>query len=154
MEAVRCAERTGASSMSIPAAPALSSSERLAIHELISLYGHLVDQRQFSRLGSIFTDDAVFDLSGYDGSCYRGLPAIQAMMLASSEHPLAHHATNVVVLTQLDGIEVISKGIGVGEGGRVGSVTYTDRLVFTPLGWRIRERRCELRRPEGIPDPT
>ena len=80
--------------------PDLSPVERLAIHELISLYGHLIDQRQFSQLGRIFTDDAVFDLGKYDGSCYRGLPAIQAMMLASSEHPLAHHATNIVVLTQ------------------------------------------------------
>ena len=65
--------------------PDLSPVERLAIHELISLYGHLVDQRQFSQLGRIFTDDAVFDLGKYDGSCYRGLPAIQTMMLASSD---------------------------------------------------------------------
>ena len=134
--------------------PDLSPVDRLAIHELISLYGHLIDQRQFSQLARIFTDDAVFDLSKYDGSCYRGLPAIQAMMLASSEHPLAHHATNIVVLTHRDGIEVISKGIGVGAGGRVGSVTYRDRLALTPQGWRIQERCCELRLPDAIPDPT
>jgi SnoaL-like domain len=134
--------------------PDLSPVERLAIHELISLYGHLIDQRQFSQLERIFTDDAVFDLGDFDGSCYHGLPAIQAMMLASSEHPLAHHATNIVVLAQADGIEVISKGIGVGAGGRVGSVTYTDRLAFTPQGWRIRERRCELRRTDAIPGPS
>ena len=134
--------------------PDLSPDDRLAIHELISLYGHLIDQRQFSQLERIFTDDAVFDLGKYDGSCYRGLPAIQAMMLASSEHPLAHHATNIVVLTHPDGIEVISKGIGVGAGGRVGSVTYRDRLALIPQGWRIQERCCELRLPDAIPDPT
>ena len=134
--------------------PDLSPAERLAIHELISLYGHLIDQRQFSQLGRIFTDDAVFDLGQYDGSCYRGLPAIQAMMLASSEHPLAHHATNIVVLAQADGVAAISKGIGVGAGGRVGSVTYRDRLALTPQGWRIQERCCELRQLDTIPDPT
>ena len=134
--------------------PDLSPVDRLAIHELISFYGHLIDQRQFSQLERIFTDDAVFDLSKYDGSCYRGLPAIQAMMLASSEHPLAHHATNVVVLAQADSIAVISKGIGVGAGGRVGSVVYRDRLALTPQGWRIQERCCELRLPDAIPDPT
>ena len=132
----------------------LSPVDRLAIHELISLYGHLIDQRQFSQLGRIFTDDAVFDLNKYDGSCYRGLPAIQAMMLDSTEHPLAHHATNIVVLAQADGIAVISKGIGVGVGGRVGSVVYRDRLALTPQGWRIKERCCELRQPDAIPDPT
>jgi hypothetical protein len=132
----------------------LSSAERLAIHELISLYGHLIDQRQFSQLGQIFTDDAVFDLSGYGGSRYHGLPAIQAMMLASREHPLAHHATNIVVQAQADGIAVMSKGIGVGAGGRVGSVTYRDRLSLTPQGWRIQERCCELRQSDTIPDPS
>lgn len=138
----------------MPEKPELAPTEQLAIHELISLYGHLIDQRQFSRLGEIFTDDAVFDLTGYDGTCYHGLPAIQAMMLASSEHPLAHHATNVVVLKQEDSIGVISKGIGVGVNGRVGSVTYRDRLSLTQQGWRILERRCELRRPNAIPEPS
>ena len=134
--------------------PELSTAARLAIHELISLYGHLVDQRQFSRLWEIFTDDAIFDLSGYDGKCYRGLPAIQRMMLDSNEHPLAHHATNVIVTAQADSIEVISKGIGVGAGGRVGSVTYRDQLVLTQRGWRIRERLCDLRTPDAIPGPS
>lgn len=132
----------------------LSVAERLAIHELISLYGHLIDQRQFSQLGQIFTADAVFDLSGYNGTCYHGLPAIQAMMLASREHPLAHHATNIVMQTQGDDIAVVSKGIGVGANGRVGSVTYRDRLSFTPQGWRIHERCCELRQSDTIPDPS
>ena len=133
---------------------ALSATERLAIHELISLYGHLIDQRQFSQLNQIFTDDAVFDLSDYDGSCYHGLPAIQALMLGSREHPLAHHATNVVVQGQAESVTVISKGVGVGASGRVGSVTYRDRLSRTPQGWRIQERCCALRRPESIPEPS
>ena len=68
--------------------------------------------------------------------------------------PDPDHATNIVVLAHPDGIEVISKGIGVGAGGRVGSVTYRDRLALTPQGWRIQERCCELRLPDAIPDPT
>ena len=78
--------------------PQPSPADRFAIHELIALYGHLIDERQFSRLGEIFTADATFDLTGYDGTSYHGLPAIQAMMLASNEHPIAHHATNVVII--------------------------------------------------------
>ena len=136
----------------MPEKPELPTAARLAIHELISLYGHLIDQRQFSRLGEIFTDNAVFDLSDYDGKSYQGLPAIQEMMLNSDEHPLAHHSTNVVVTAQADSIDVISKGIGVGAGGRVGSVTYRDRLVLTPGGWRIQERRCALRNSDTIPE--
>lgn len=134
--------------------PQPSPADRLAIHELIALYGHLIDERQFSRLGEIFTADATFDLTGYDGTSYHGLPAIQAMMLASNEHPIAHHATNVVVIHHADSLAAISKGIGVGAGGRVGSVTYRDILAPAPDGWRISERRCELRTPDALPKPS
>ena len=134
--------------------PQPSSADRLAIHELIALYGHLIDERQFSRLGEIFTADATFDLTGYDGTSYHGLPAIQAMMLASKEHPIAHHATNVVVIQHADSLAAISKGLGVGAGGRVGSVTYRDILAPTQDGWRISERRCELRTPNAVPQPS
>ena len=48
-------------------------------------------------------------------------------------------------------MQVHSKGIGVGKGGRVGSVVYRDVLEKTGSGWRIRERRCELRRAEDAP---
>jgi len=129
----------------------LSTADRLAIHELIALYGHLIDEREFSRLGEIFTDQAVFDLRGYGGEVHAGLAAIEQLMRTSTEHPLAHHATNIVVRQQGDRVCVDSKGIGVGAGGRVGSVTYRDIVQRTPGGWRISERCCELRRPDSRP---
>jgi hypothetical protein len=125
----------------------LSVEDRLDIHQLIALYGHLIDARAFHRLDEIFTADAVFDLSGFDGTRFEGLPAIVAMMEASEQHPLAHHATNAVIEPG-EPVRVLSKGIGVGRNGRVGSVTYTDRLERTGAGWRIAERACELRRAE------
>jgi hypothetical protein len=65
-------------------------------------------------------------------------------------HPLAHHATNIVVTEDPDGtVRVLSKGIGVGNRGRVGSVTYHDVVVRTADGWRLAHRRAELRRPAG-----
>ena len=38
------------------------------------------------------------------------------------------------VFSTADYIGAISKGLGVGAGGRVGSVTYRDRLYLTPQG--------------------
>lgn len=65
-------------------------------------------------------------------------------------HPVAHHATNIVVLEDPDGtVRVRSKGIGVGPGGRVGSVTYDDVAVRTGDGWRLASRRVVLRRPDS-----
>lgn len=124
---------------------ALSVEERLDIQQLIAFYGHLVDAADFQRLSEIFTEDAVFDLSGFDGTRYEGLPAIVAMMEASEQHPLAHHATNIVVQDS-EPVTVLSKGIGVGAGGRVGSVIYRDTLRRTAAGWRILVRSCDLRR--------
>ncbi len=126
----------------------LSLEDRLDIQDLIALYGHLIDGREFSRLDEIFTTDAVFDLGGFDGTRFEGLDAIVQMMIDSEQHPLGHHATNVLVQ---DGepVSVLSKGIGVGNGGRVGSVIYRDSLCRTGAGWRIFERYCELRRPEN-----
>ena len=125
----------------------LSLEDRLDIHQLINLYGHLIDAGEFSRLGEMFTEDAVFDLSGFDGTRFDSLQAIVQMMHESEQHPLAHHATNIVIFEEGDSVQVMSKGIGVGNGGRVGSVTYRDELLKTPGGWRIRTRSCELHQP-------
>ena len=128
-------------------------SNRLAIRELIELYGHLIDERQFSRLAEIFTFDASFDLAGFGGPRYEGLPAITEMMVTSTEHPLAHHATNIVIeALAADRATVVSKGIGVGHKGRVGSVLYRDLMVADNNGWRIAERFVALRTIENVPE--
>ena len=130
----------------------LSVEDRLDIHQLLNLYGHIIDAREFSRLGELFTAAAVFDLSAFDGSRADGLDTIARMMRTSEQHPLAHHATNIVIMEEGDGVTALSKGIGVGNGGRVGSVTYRDALVKTDNGWRIQRRSCELRQEDAIPD--
>ncbi|WP_352231943.1 nuclear transport factor 2 family protein [Actinomycetospora sp. NBRC 106375] len=35
----------------------------VAIEQLIALHGHLVDDRELHRLGELFTNDAVYDVS-------------------------------------------------------------------------------------------
>ncbi len=129
----------------------LSIEDRYAIHELVALYGHLIDEREFSRLDEIFTRDAIFDLGGYGGAKYVGLDAIIELMINSNEHPLAHHATNIVIQEESDGvIKVVSKGLGVGHKGKVGSVVYRDSLVRLGINWRVSERRVELRTSSSV----
>jgi hypothetical protein len=43
-------------------------------------------------------------------------------------------------------VHVLSKGLGVGPNGRVGSVVYRDVVERTPAGWRFGERKGRLRR--------
>lgn len=132
----------------------LTLDDKFAIHQTIALYGHLIDERQFSRLDEIFSDHAVFDLSPYGGEVHSGLNAIIKMMCESREHPLAHHASNIVIddAGMSTGIvAVVSKGLGVGFKGRVGSVVYKDKFVQLNGLWRIQHRLCILRSAESIP---
>ena len=41
---------------------------------------------------------------------------------------------------------MLSKGLGVGLNGRVGSVVYRDVVEKTPQGWRFLSRSAQLRR--------
>ena len=43
----------------------LDVADTLAIHQLLALYGHLIDERQWSRLDEVFTDDLVFDATDF-----------------------------------------------------------------------------------------
>ncbi len=118
-------------------------ADRLAIHELLGLYGHIIDAAQWHRLDELFTDDILFDASAFDGvAVSKGLAALQDYWSApDTPHPFAHHATNIVInMLTTDRAEVLSKGIGVGRKGRVGSVTYLDILRKEPIGWRIAHR--------------
>ena len=128
----------------------LDVGDRLAIHEMLGLYGHLIDQRRWSELDQVFTVDAVFDATSFGQDVTHSLAELLAHWTADlSIHPLAHHVTNIVITEDADGtVRVLSKAIGVGRKGRVGSATYDDVVVRTPDGWRLAHRTAVLRRPE------
>lgn len=49
----------------------ISVEDRLAIRELLALYSYIIDERQFSRTGEIFTADARFDVTDFGkGVCH------------------------------------------------------------------------------------
>ena len=130
----------------------LDLADRLALHELLHLYGHLVDDRDWDALDQVFIADVVYDARDFDMPVTHSLDELVAEWTSEhgmQRHPLAHHATNIVVSEHDDGtVRVRSKGIGVGAGGRVGSVTYHDVAVRTAAGWRLAARTVTLRRPE------
>ncbi len=129
----------------------ITTEDRLAIHELLGLYGHLIDQRRWAELARVFTDDVVFDATSFGQevtTSYRELMDHWTSDLAM--HPLAHHVTNIVITQDADGtVRVMSKAIGVGRKGRVGSATYHDVVVKTPDGWRLARRVAVLRQPDS-----
>lgn len=38
----------------------LDTADRLAIYELLALYGHIIDERQWSRIGELFANEGIF----------------------------------------------------------------------------------------------
>jgi SnoaL-like protein len=126
----------------------LDAADILSIHQLLSLYGHIIDEREWQRVDELFTAGAVYDMSDFGLGVLRGVEAIRALWSRpDAMHPLAHHATDMVVNEDADGtVRVLSKAIGFGASGRVGSVVYRDVVERTPAGWRFASRVAKVRR--------
>ncbi|MFF4537228.1 nuclear transport factor 2 family protein [Streptomyces aureus] len=126
----------------------LALEDRLAINELVSLHGHLIDDGALDRLDELFTADVVYDLTDFGQQPLSGVAAIQeAARVLGAANPVAHHVTNVVVTAAEEGrVLVRSKALGITADGSCGSVTYDDTVVRTPRGWRISHRKVSPRR--------
>jgi len=124
------------------------AGDLLAIHQLLALYGHVIDEREWQRVGELFTAGARYDMSDFGLGVVQGAEAIRALWSRrDAAHPLAHHATNIVVTQDPDGtVRVLSKGLGVSVNGRVGTVVYRDVVERTAAGWRIAARTASVRR--------
>jgi hypothetical protein len=124
-------------------AMSLTAQDRLAVHELVSLHGHLADDRQTHELDRLLTEDAVYDLADYGMGQVIGLPALRRLFeQAPGEQPLGHHVTNIVITENADAsAQERTKGLAVMATGAAGTVVYHDHAVRTPAGWRIAHRK-------------
>lgn len=130
----------------------LTTADILAINNLINLYGHIVDERQWSRMGELFTDDVIFDMTSFGPDIIIGLEALRTCFRELDRHPLAHHATNILIEEDDGAARVSSKGISLRH-GEMGSTVYRDRLRREAGGWRIAHRIAIKRRYETLPEP-
>jgi hypothetical protein len=136
---------------------ALTADDRLDIHEVIALHGHLCDANAQDRFDEVFADDLEVDVSGLGlaplpiGPRHRRrLDAyIEAGRRIGSGDTLAMHVTNTVVREDGDGARAWSKGLVLKADGTVAAFDYEDRLVRTDRGWRIRRRTVTPLREPG-----
>ena len=56
----------------------LTTADRVEIHELPGRYGDAIDDRDWAKLDTVFTQDAVFDLTGVGSRVCNGLDDIKA----------------------------------------------------------------------------
>jgi 3-phenylpropionate/cinnamic acid dioxygenase small subunit len=127
----------------------MDPADVVAIHQLYGLYGHVMDDRDWSRLPDLFTEDCVFDATALGVPVMAGWDAIAVSTESAPMAPLAHHITNVYVAgIDGDSARVRAKAIGTYSRGRAFSGDYDDTLVRVDGGWRIRHR---LNRPSRKP---
>src|SRR3569833_2533865 len=117
----------------------LSVGDRLEIHEVIALHGHLCAAGSYERFDEVFTSDLEVDVRDLG---LRPLPADDSsqsrldayIAVAHRRAPgsaRAGHVTNVVVGEDGDGARAWSKGFTVKQDGSVDSFTYKDQFVRT-----------------------
>jgi len=127
----------------------ISPEDRIIIHELISLHGHLVDDGRLDELGQVFSPNVVYDLQDFGLGKLQGLSAMQESARAMGDaNPVGHHVTNVVLTEGEDGhtVNARSKGIGIKSDGSCGSVVYEDVIKKQQGEWRITYRKVIARR--------
>jgi hypothetical protein len=124
----------------------MDPTDRIAITDLISLHGHLVDGGEPT--DALFTPDIEYDVTDLGGGVLVGPVAFdEAGQALGDNNPVAHHVTNIV-LTEIgpDEVTARSKGFAVMSDGTCGSATYDDLIVRTADGWRLRRRTVLARR--------
>lgn len=110
------------------------------IERVIKLYGYVIDDREWDRLGEVFAEDASFVVEG-TGIDFEGFAAIDAFM-RSYPHPLAHYSTNILIDVG-EGADTARAEVKVWAPRADGTAfigKYLDDLVRTPKGWRFRRR--------------
>lgn len=126
----------------------ITPADRVAITDVISLHGHIVDGGELDQLHDLFTSDITYDLSDFGLGILEGIPAvIDTALTLGAANPVGHHVTNVV-LTELDDnrVHARSKGVAVFQDGTSGSITHEDTLTRDESGWRISHRIIRARR--------
>jgi hypothetical protein len=129
----------------------LDPETRWQIAEVLSRYGHIVDNQEWTHLTMVFTVDATFDAQD---TVAAGLSEIQPVLEASGPWR-SHHTLNTITKYSADksAITAWSRFLVVEASGTTMSGDYVDTFTRTPEGWRIRSRRLSLRnRPDKAPD--
>jgi SnoaL-like domain len=112
----------------------VSAADFAEITELLARYAHVVDNRNWSEAGTVFTPDVQLGRSPVFG---RGIEQFGAMVGdAPATH--GHNTTDVILDLRPDGtVRAWCKFFIVRGDGTVGSGDYQDTLTRTPDGWRI-----------------
>tara|TARA_B100000900_G_scaffold83585_3_gene67572 strand:+ start:285 stop:725 length:441 start_codon:yes stop_codon:yes gene_type:complete len=124
----------------------LTPADRVEIHELPGRYGDSIDDRNWAALDSVFTQDAVFDLTGVGSRICNGLDDIKSFMESEAAHPRTHMMTNIYADSDEEGITLRFRIVALIGKGLTSTASYYDKIVKTEDGWRTQHRYVSSRR--------
>lgn len=139
----------------------MNADDIVAINQIMSLYGHYMDQRSDSGrtvgravdFGEVFTEDLVFTFAG---QTLKGRDAIENMTRNMPEEETlarSHHVTNVYVYEDRGETLVHAKWLMPDPpSGGMAAGDYHIKAVRMSSGWRIRAVDARVRHfPSPVP---
>lgn len=126
----------------------MSASEDLVdIQNVLALYCHLIDDREWDRLSDVYTPDSAYGAK--EGALNQGLPAIVAY-LASIPQPVLHLTSDFYINLSANGDRATgrAKWLSVHTDGSLVAGSYEqDVYARTDVGWRIQYRTYTMAVP-------
>jgi hypothetical protein len=114
---------------------------RVAINDMLSRYGTVIDNRDWNGLDAIFDDGIVFDMTDISRGVITGLEPLKSYMDTDAVHPAAHIITNIYVESlTADAARMSSRLLAIQADGSVIVGEYKDSAALTDAGWRITHR--------------
>jgi hypothetical protein len=133
--------------------------DKMAITEVLNLYGLALDAHQWDLFDRIFAEDVTADF-GPAGASWSGLANFKRSFAEFHNQFDNHQHTMMGQLVQVDGDKAHAFSYGnwllvreAAEGGSSwqGTGWYDDELVRSDRGWRIQRRVCRLVSWSGNP---
>ena len=124
----------------------LTAADRVEIHELPGRYGDAIDDRNWPALETVFTPNAVFDLTGVGARICNGLDDIKSFMECEAAHPRTHMMANVYTDSDEGGVTLRFRIVALIGKGRTSTASYYDKIIKTEAGWRTQHRFVSNRR--------
>ena len=127
--------------------------DREEIEELVHRYAWMVDERRWELMDEVFAEGATIDYTSTGGQKGPYRETLAWLERGLAPWPLnLHHITNLAILELTGDAARIRTALFAPMGRELPDGThevlttvgyYLDRLVRTPMGWRIAERVCQ-----------
>ena len=124
----------------------MSAEDFEGIRKATALYGHVIDNRTWDRLGEVYAAEGAYVNPRMAKAPFQGLAAI-VEFLSTTPQPVVHMFTNHHIELNPDGRTATgwAKYLAIRPDTTLVAGDYMDIYVRTEAGWRIQRRESTVR---------